>query len=118
MLPLLVNLAAGKLQLLSTAFKIICNSSHKLFAYYNFFKFPFQGLDGERYSASAFAKMNAFRKRGQLCDVRVKVDGREFPAHRVVLAASSDYFDAMFSSGVSSFVIYLPQSAANNTKTE
>ncbi len=47
--------------------------------------------------------MNAFRKRGQLCDVVVKVGGREFPAHRVVLAASSDYFDAMFSSGVSFF---------------
>ncbi|VDL93600.1 unnamed protein product [Schistocephalus solidus] len=44
--------------------------------------------------------MNAFRKHGQLCDIVVKVGGREFPAHRVVLAASSDYFDAMFSSGM------------------
>ncbi|KAL7060504.1 hypothetical protein AAHC03_09912 [Spirometra sp. Aus1] len=56
--------------------------------------------DAERYSLSAFAKMNTFRKRGQLCDIVVKVGSREFPAHRVVLAASSDYFDAMFSSGM------------------
>uniref|UniRef100_A0A5K3F4Y7 BTB domain-containing protein n=1 Tax=Mesocestoides corti TaxID=53468 RepID=A0A5K3F4Y7_MESCO len=56
--------------------------------------------DAERHSLAAFAKMNLFRKRGQLCDVVVKVGGREFPAHRVVLAASSDYFDAMFSNGM------------------
>ncbi|VDO92523.1 unnamed protein product [Schistosoma mattheei] len=48
--------------------------------------------------------MNAFRKEGQLCDVVIKAEGREFLAHRVVLAASSDYFDAMFSSGVSLFL--------------
>ncbi|CAH8472879.1 unnamed protein product [Schistosoma haematobium] len=52
------------------------------------------------YSVTAFRKMNAFRKEGQLCDVVIKAEGREFLAHRVVLAASSDYFDAMFSSGM------------------
>lgn len=56
------------------------------------------------YSVTAFRKMNAFRKEGQLCDVVIKAEGREFLAHRVVLAASSDYFDAMFSSGVSLFL--------------
>ena len=59
------------------------------------------GSDAEKFSLNAFAKMNIFRKRGQLCDVVVKVGGRVFPAHRVVLAASSDYFGAMFSNGVS-----------------
>ncbi|CAH8458646.1 unnamed protein product [Schistosoma rodhaini] len=52
------------------------------------------------YSVTAFKKMNAFRKEGQLCDVVIKAESREFLAHRVVLAASSDYFDAMFSSGM------------------
>ncbi|CAH8450976.1 unnamed protein product [Schistosoma turkestanicum] len=52
------------------------------------------------YSVTAFKKMNAFRKEGQLCDVVIKAEGKEFLAHRVVLAASSDYFDAMFSSGM------------------
>ncbi|CDI97278.2 kelch protein 12 [Echinococcus multilocularis] len=59
-----------------------------------------ENSDAERYSLNAFAKMNMFRKRGQLCDVVVKVGGRVFPAHRVVLAASSDYFGAMFSNGM------------------
>ncbi|KAF8565218.1 hypothetical protein P879_07256 [Paragonimus westermani] len=49
---------------------------------------------------AAFSKMNIFRKHGQLCDVVIKVGGREFLAHRVVLAATSDYFDAMFSNGM------------------
>ncbi|KAK4473873.1 hypothetical protein MN116_003203 [Schistosoma mekongi] len=56
------------------------------------------GMD--HYSITAFKKMNSFRKEGQLCDVVIKAEGREFLAHRVVLAASSDYFDAMFSSGM------------------
>nr|CAH8824809.1 unnamed protein product [Trichobilharzia regenti] len=56
------------------------------------------GLDHN--SVIAFKKMNSFRKKGQLCDVVIKAEGREFLAHRVVLAASSDYFDAMFSSGM------------------
>ncbi|KAF5400004.1 BTB/POZ domain protein [Paragonimus heterotremus] len=52
------------------------------------------------YTMAAFSKMNIFRKHGQLCDVVIKVGGREFLAHRVVLAATSDYFDAMFSNGM------------------
>ncbi|CAH8454944.1 unnamed protein product [Heterobilharzia americana] len=52
------------------------------------------------YSVTAFRKMNSFRKKGKLCDVVIKAEGREFLAHRVVLAASSDYFNAMFSSGM------------------
>ncbi|KAM7535370.1 hypothetical protein Aperf_G00000104447 [Anoplocephala perfoliata] len=59
-----------------------------------------QRSDPKMHSINAFSKMNAFRKRGQLCDVVVKVGGRVFPAHRVVLAASSDYFGAMFSNGM------------------
>ncbi|TSY83970.1 Kelch-like protein 33 [Bagarius yarrelli] len=34
------------------------------------------------------------------CDVEVEVEGRIFSAHRVILSASSDYFYAMFSSGM------------------
>lgn len=54
----------------------------------------------DAYSLLALSKMNAFRKRGHLCDVVIKVGGREFLAHRVVLAATSDYFNAMFSNGM------------------
>ena len=52
-------------------------------------------------SSSGHAKdllvcINKLRKVNKLCDVILVVDGQEFPAHRVVLAACSDYFAAMF----------------------
>ena len=34
-----------------------------------------------------------------LCDITIKVGSKEFPAHRNILAVSSDYFKAMFTSG-------------------
>ncbi|KAI5087925.1 kelch-like protein 33, partial [Silurus meridionalis] len=34
------------------------------------------------------------------CDVELEAQGRKFHAHRVILSASSDYFHAMFSSGM------------------
>uniref|UniRef100_A0A8C5P6Q0 Kelch like family member 34 n=1 Tax=Leptobrachium leishanense TaxID=445787 RepID=A0A8C5P6Q0_9ANUR len=36
------------------------------------------------------------KSQGQLCDVSLVVDGQEFPAHKSLLACSSDYFRAMF----------------------
>ena len=44
--------------------------------------------------------MNKLRKAEQLCDVTLKVDQTLFPAHRLVLAAVSDYFAAMFTGEV------------------
>ncbi|XP_017964341.1 kelch-like protein 22 [Drosophila navojoa] len=40
--------------------------------------------------------LNRLRSQGKLTDVTLIVDGHRFKAHRVVLAASSDYFCAMF----------------------
>jgi hypothetical protein len=50
--------------------------------------------------------MNKLRKAEQLCDVTLKVDQTLFPAHRLVLAAVSDYFAAMFTGEVD-FDIFL-----------
>ena len=38
----------------------------------------------------------AMKKRGDFCDVNVRVQGRAVKCHKVVLVASSDYFSSMF----------------------
>ena len=39
--------------------------------------------------------MQNFQKNGAFCDISINVEGKTFRAHKVVLAASSDYFEAM-----------------------
>ena len=46
------------------------------------------------------SKCAQFRDEGQFIDVRLKVGEDIFPAHRIVLAANSDYFYAMFTDGM------------------
>ena len=55
----------------------------------------------EVHSKEILSTMNTLRKADKLCDVVLRVDNKCFPAHRIVLAASSDYFNAMFNTGVS-----------------
>jgi hypothetical protein len=55
----------------------------------------------DSHAKSILTTMNALRKAHTLCDVVLKVEEQEFPAHRIVLAACSDYFHAMFTHGVS-----------------
>ncbi|KAM5181106.1 kelch-like protein 34 [Mantella aurantiaca] len=43
-----------------------------------------------------FTQYQMLRAYGHLCDVSLVVDGHEFPAHKSLLACSSDYFRAMF----------------------
>ncbi|XP_028823677.1 influenza virus NS1A-binding protein homolog A [Denticeps clupeoides] len=47
---------------------------------------------------STVAKMNALRKSGQFCDVRLQVCGHELMAHRAVLACCSPYLFEIFNS--------------------
>ena len=46
------------------------------------------------------SKCAQFREQGEFNDVRSKVGENEFAAHRIVLAANSDYFHAMFAYGM------------------
>ena len=48
------------------------------------------------HSEILLSKCAQFRDEGQFIDIRLKVLGDIFPAHRIVLAANSDYFYAMF----------------------
>ncbi|XP_075052664.1 kelch-like protein 34 [Mixophyes fleayi] len=43
-----------------------------------------------------FSQYQMLRTHRHLCDVCLVVDGHEFPAHKSLLACSSDYFKAMF----------------------
>ena len=48
------------------------------------------------HSEILLSKCAQFREQGEFIDVRLKVGEDEFAAHRIVLAANSDYFHAMF----------------------
>ena len=52
------------------------------------------------HSEILLSKCAQFREQGEFVDVRLKVGEDVFPAHRVVLAANSDYFHAMFTGGM------------------
>ena len=52
------------------------------------------------HSQQLIARMNKLRKAEHLCDVTLKVEQTLFPVHRLVLAAVSDYFAAMFTGEV------------------
>ena len=45
---------------------------------------------------NSFEYLEKFRQKGELCDATLIVDGKELKSHRVVLAASSQYFESMF----------------------
>uniref|UniRef100_A0A7M4EA62 Kelch like family member 12 n=1 Tax=Crocodylus porosus TaxID=8502 RepID=A0A7M4EA62_CROPO len=53
------------------------------------------------HAKSILNAMNSLRKSNTLCDVTLRVEQKDFPAHRIVLAACSDYFCAMFTSELS-----------------
>lgn len=51
-----------------------------------------------QHAQSVLAALENLRRREELCDVVLKVAEKEIKAHRVVLAAASPYFNAMFTS--------------------
>lgn len=64
----------------------------------------------ERYSKEILKRLNKLRENQVMCDVVIRIDNQEFPAHRNILSASSDYFLAMFNGNMKESVeqsIYL-----------
>ncbi|XP_078702857.1 kelch-like protein diablo [Branchiostoma floridae x Branchiostoma belcheri] len=60
--------------------------------------------------------LDELRQRNELCDVILSVDGQDIPAHRVVLAAVSPYFNAMFTHKVKEsreYIVKLKDMEAN-----
>ena len=62
---------------------------------------PEQVVSPKNCFARAFSKLEKLRAQHELCDVVLRVDGREFHAHKVILIACCRYFEAMFLSGMS-----------------
>ena len=58
---------------------------------------PFQA---NNYAERIVLKMEAYHAKRQLCDVILIAQHRRIPAHRLVLSAASDYFEAMFTNDV------------------
>lgn len=48
--------------------------------------------DPAKYFERLFERLNALRRQETFCDVTVAVKGKEFKAHKVVLAVASPFF--------------------------
>lgn len=57
-------------------------------------------LASHRYAGLLLEQMNRMRLRSDFCDVGLKVGGQVFRVHKLVLAACSPYFSALFSGGM------------------
>ncbi|KAK3699556.1 hypothetical protein QZH41_003934 [Actinostola sp. cb2023] len=53
------------------------------------------------HAGSVLSRLQELRTRKELCDVTLVVEGREIVVHRAVLAATSRYFNALFTSPMS-----------------
>lgn len=58
----------------------------------------------EKSYKSIFSNINELRKAKCLCDVVLRVETQHFYAHRIILAACSEYFCAMFTNKVAHFL--------------
>ncbi|XP_065226558.1 kelch-like protein 23 [Planococcus citri] len=57
---------------------------------------PFEEIILDTPPSSVFDTMNEYRKKNLFCDVTLDIGGTLFPCHRIILTASSTYFQVMF----------------------
>lgn len=56
-------------------------------------------FSSKEHPSGVLAGLQALREKGDLCDILLCAEGREFPAHKAVLCGCSSYFTAMFTGG-------------------
>lgn len=59
-----------------------------------------------RLAKEGFANFDELRDKGQLCDVTIRVEDKEYKAHRLVLAGTCPYFRVMFTGELAFIRIY------------
>ena len=57
---------------------------------------PMAGSNDDLLHSALYSGVKSLHSEQQLCDVTIKAGDKELRAHRIVLAAHSDYFRAMF----------------------
>ncbi|XP_062841803.1 kelch-like protein 34 [Trichomycterus rosablanca] len=50
----------------------------------------------DSYGDGLLSRYQSLRQEGRMCDIILEAEGKEFPAHRTLLACSSDYFWSLF----------------------
>lgn len=55
----------------------------------------------QHHAGYVLSRLHDLREREELCDITIIVEGKAIKAHRAVLAASSQYFNAMFTAKMS-----------------
>ena len=61
---------------------------------------PVHHIGSDATRSALHLKLDALRIEGALCDIEICAGQRRFPAHRVVLAAGSDFFRVLLSTPV------------------
>ncbi|OQR77072.1 actin-binding protein IPP-like [Tropilaelaps mercedesae] len=57
---------------------------------------PRQSFISKNHAVRQFESLDRLRQENRFCDINIVVQGKRFPAHWVVLAAASPYFEAMY----------------------
>ena len=76
----------------SLAIKFVKNLHNKFLIFYR--------LEYEAYRKEFSKKLHQLRSNDEFCDIDIQVGSQTFRAHKIILAAGSSYFSAMFCSGM------------------
>ncbi|CAK8692512.1 unnamed protein product [Clavelina lepadiformis] len=69
------------------------------------------------HASESFSRFNKLRREGLLCDLTILVQGQKFKAHKVVMAACSDYFLTAICGGKSTASVSVSNGASGSHMT-